>query len=87
LFSLEKQPDTAAQTMPNPNLQADAERLRQATAKAAEARKSIASLIESSTPSVPQSRFHFFKNLSRFEMRRAGGILFCLETGQLEHTS
>jgi hypothetical protein len=34
----EKQPD-ATQTTPNPNLKSDAERLQQATAKAAEERK------------------------------------------------
>jgi Na+-transporting methylmalonyl-CoA/oxaloacetate decarboxylase gamma subunit len=35
----ENQPDKAAQTTPNPNLKSDAERLQQATAKAAEERK------------------------------------------------
>ena len=35
----EKQPDTAAQTTPSPNLKSDAERLQRATAKAAEERK------------------------------------------------
>jgi hypothetical protein len=35
----EKQPDSATQTTPNANLKSDAERLQQATAKAAEERK------------------------------------------------
>jgi Na+-transporting methylmalonyl-CoA/oxaloacetate decarboxylase gamma subunit len=35
----ENQPDKATQTTPNPNLKSDAERLQQATAKAAEERK------------------------------------------------
>ena len=37
--SREKQPETAISTTPNPNLKSDAERLQQATAKAAEERK------------------------------------------------
>ena len=59
----DKQPETAAQT--TRNFQSDAERLRQATAKAAEARKNSEALIKGSTPdatrpasptpSVPQS--------------------------------
>jgi Na+-transporting methylmalonyl-CoA/oxaloacetate decarboxylase gamma subunit len=49
----EKQPDTAAQTTPNPSLKSDAERLQQATAKAAQERKR-AQAQESPTPSAPQ---------------------------------
>jgi hypothetical protein len=49
----ENKPDTAAQTTPNPNLQSDADRLQQATAKAAAERKRAAPLPESPTPSAP----------------------------------
>ena len=47
----EKQPDTATQATPNANLKSDAERLQQATAKAAEQRKRAES---SPAPSVTQ---------------------------------
>jgi Na+-transporting methylmalonyl-CoA/oxaloacetate decarboxylase gamma subunit len=46
----EKQPD-ATQTTPNPNLKSDAERLQQATARAAEERKRAET---SPAPSVTQ---------------------------------
>jgi hypothetical protein len=49
----DKQPDTAVQTAPNPNLKSDADRLQQATAKAAAERKR-AQTLESPTPSAPQ---------------------------------
>jgi hypothetical protein len=49
----DKQPDTAAQTTPNLNLKADAERLQQATARAAEERKR-AQAQESPAPGAPQ---------------------------------
>jgi outer membrane PBP1 activator LpoA protein len=49
----EKQPDVAAQTTPNQNLKTDAERLQQATAKAAEERKREQAH-NSPTPSAPQ---------------------------------
>jgi hypothetical protein len=49
----EKQPDTATQTTPNPNLKSDAERLQAATAKAAEERKR-AQMPESPKPSAAQ---------------------------------
>jgi Na+-transporting methylmalonyl-CoA/oxaloacetate decarboxylase gamma subunit len=48
----DKEPDAAVQTAPNSNLKSDAERLQQATAKAAEERKR-AQAQESPTPSVP----------------------------------
>ena len=47
----DKQPETATQTTPNPSLKSDAERLQQATAKAAEQRKRSES---SPAPSVTQ---------------------------------
>jgi Na+-transporting methylmalonyl-CoA/oxaloacetate decarboxylase gamma subunit len=47
----EKQPETAAQTTPNANLKSDAERLQQATAKAAEERRRSEA---SPAPSVAQ---------------------------------
>jgi Na+-transporting methylmalonyl-CoA/oxaloacetate decarboxylase gamma subunit len=47
------QPDAAAQTTPKTNLKSDAERLQQATAKAAEERKRAQSS-ESPAPSVAQ---------------------------------
>ena len=47
----DKQPDTATQATPNPNLKADADRLQQATAKAAEERKRAES---SPVPSATQ---------------------------------
>jgi hypothetical protein len=49
----DKQPDTAVQTAPNPNLKSDADRLQQATAKAAEERKR-AQAQQSPTASAPQ---------------------------------
>jgi Na+-transporting methylmalonyl-CoA/oxaloacetate decarboxylase gamma subunit len=47
----DKKPDTTAQA-PNPNLKSDADRLQQATAKAAEERKR-AQAQQSPTPSTP----------------------------------
>jgi hypothetical protein len=47
----DKQPETATQTTPNPSLKSDAERLQQATAKAAEQRRRAES---SPAPSVTQ---------------------------------
>jgi Na+-transporting methylmalonyl-CoA/oxaloacetate decarboxylase gamma subunit len=49
----DEQPDAAAQTTQKPNLKSDAERLQQATAKAAEERKR-AQPAESPAPSAPQ---------------------------------
>jgi hypothetical protein len=49
----DKQPDTAAQPTPSVNLKADAARLQDATAKAAEERKR-AQAQESPAPSTPQ---------------------------------
>jgi hypothetical protein len=49
----DKPPDAAVQTAPNPNLKSDADRLQQATAKAAEERKR-AQAQGSATPSAPQ---------------------------------
>jgi hypothetical protein len=49
----DKKPDTATQTTPNPNLKIEADRLQQATAKVAEARK-LSGPEESPTPSPPQ---------------------------------
>jgi hypothetical protein len=46
----DKQPDSSTQTTPNPNLKSDADRLQQATAKAAEQRKRESS----PAPSVAQ---------------------------------
>jgi hypothetical protein len=47
----DNQPDSAVQATPNANLKADAERLRQATAKAAEQRKRALEQKPSPTPS------------------------------------
>jgi parvulin-like peptidyl-prolyl isomerase len=49
----DKKPDAAVQTTPNSSLKADAERLQQATAKAAEQRKREQAQ-ESPTPGVPR---------------------------------
>jgi hypothetical protein len=49
-----QQPDTATQTAPDPNLPSDAQRLQEATAKAAAARKREAAPPESPAPSAPQ---------------------------------
>jgi hypothetical protein len=49
----DNQPDNAAQTTPNPNLKSDADRLQQATAKAAEERRR-AQAQESPAPSAAQ---------------------------------
>jgi hypothetical protein len=51
--SRSNKPDAAAQTTPNPNLKSEAERLQQATAKAAEERK-LDGPQESPMPSPPQ---------------------------------